>query len=334
MPAEPRGPAWLRNLIANHLFESPSEVFFKNDRTRQQTITDVDFLPLEELSFLQWLEIEPKSAVTDAGLALIAKAKNLRLLRLRTVPLTNATLVELGSLPRLEHIELYSVAMSGDGFFALQRNANLRGIHLYGTIEGLHIAMQHLKHLPNLKSIFFSLHNDPEWTDLAVDDGAGFPKLTSLNLNGRFTDRAYDQLRQFPCLDWLSLTPSNSPDDNMQKVAQIPKLRELYLYTREISDRGIDALKDATQLERLTVYFANHLTTASLESLVNLPNLQQIDIRDAPFDDTALKPLSQMKALKRVHIVDARFSANAVKEFTAGHSQLDIDIISVKGSNE
>jgi hypothetical protein len=186
--------------------------------------------------------------------------------------------------------------------------------------------MRHLKHVPNLKSIHWNLHDEPEWADLAMEDGDGFQQLGSFYLQGRISDRAYDQLRQFPNLSWLSLTPADSPDENLHKVAQMPKLKELLLYSPKISDRGIDALKDATALERLTVYSAEHLTIASLESLVNLPHLAHIDIRNAPFDDTALEVLARMKSLQWIHITGARISKAAVKQFVAEHPTLRVEI--------
>lgn len=300
-------------------FESPAEVFFQKDQSNKQIIGDDDLRPLEVLANLRWFEIEQNSNVTDAGLKHLAKAANLRLLRLRTKPLTNAALAELGSLSRLEHLELYSVAMSGEGFSQLERLANLEDIGIYGSIEHPSIAMQHLKQLPKLKSIQFNLHNYPEWTDLAMDDGVGFSKLTGLFLQGKISDRAYEQLQRFPCLEWLSLWPADSPDDNMLQVAQMPKLRELFIYSDGITDRGIEALSDANGLKQLTVYSADHLTNSSIEALVDLPQLESLDIRDAPFNDDALKLIARMTAINHVHIINAHFSDAAIKNFRGEH---------------
>jgi hypothetical protein len=128
LPSQPRGPLWLRKLTANHLFDSPREVFFKKD-TSMRPPTNDDLRPLELFRSLDWLEIEPglASDVTVAGIAHIAKAKTLRLVRLRTQPLSDASLIHFAALPRLEHLELYRVAMRGDGFSVFQGHASLRG---------------------------------------------------------------------------------------------------------------------------------------------------------------------------------------------------------------
>lgn len=330
LPNEPRGPIWLRKLTANHLIDSPHEVFFKKDKAVRPP-TDNDLRQLKLFRNLEWLEIQPglNSHVTDDGIAHIATAKDLRIVRLRTQPLTDASLIHFGSLPQLEHLTLYKVAMNGEGFSAFQGHRSITSITLYGNVEFPHVAMRHLKHVPNLRSIQWNCNDDPEWIDLAMDDGDGFDQLTSLNLQGRITERAYDQLSQFPNLSWLSLTPSESPDENLPAVAQIPKLKELLLYSPKITDRGIEALRNATGLEQLTVYFAEHLSNASLESLVNLPHLAHIDIRDAPFDDAALQTLARMTSLESVHIRGSLISKAAVTEFTNDHPGLRVEIDSL-----
>ena len=73
------------------------------------------------------------SKVTDAGLANVAKLKNLRRLHLEKTAVTDAGLAHLKDLTGLEYLNLYGTAVTDAGLAHLANMKNLRSLYLWQT---------------------------------------------------------------------------------------------------------------------------------------------------------------------------------------------------------
>jgi Leucine-rich repeat (LRR) protein len=111
-------------------------------------------------------------------------------------------------------------------------------------------------------------------------------------------------------------------DADMPRLARMPDLRRLDLSLTRISDRGLRALKSASSIEELNLYFAEQITDegasvvrnwkhlkklnlhgtkitdSTLEFLAGIPTLEWLDVGWAQITDTGLEHLSALTNLK------------------------------------
>lgn len=73
------------------------------------------------------------SKVTDRSIALLAAAKNLRLLRMAETPITDAAIDTIVKLPALESVNFYGTAVTDEGVLKLAALPGLKHIYLWQT---------------------------------------------------------------------------------------------------------------------------------------------------------------------------------------------------------
>jgi hypothetical protein len=131
------------------------------------TITNVGLAYLQPLTRLKYLDLSMSQAITDAGLASLADLGRLEVLKLKALRgVTNAGLASLSTLKRLKVLELFGTSITEAGLVHLRYLSRLERLDLpIGlTQDSLPKLVQGLGALPRLKQVGLAgPYWEPEW---------------------------------------------------------------------------------------------------------------------------------------------------------------------------
>lgn len=152
----------LRSTIAKLGEEFPGGLTFESQSSSNLTFTGVSLRKnLTDELFAKLAPVLPKmvavdlsaTSVTDASIALLAPAKDLRMIRLSETGITDASMDTLAKLTSLESVNLYGTAVTDEGVKKLSALPNLKRLYLWQT-EVSEAAIAELKKaLPELEII-------------------------------------------------------------------------------------------------------------------------------------------------------------------------------------
>ena len=143
------------------------------------------------------------TGLTDEGMAVVGGFKNLRVLSMAAVPVTDAGMAHVKSLPNLTSINLYDCLSVGDETLAhLRGHRNIESLNLWGT----------------------------RITDAGLANHADWPRLKSLSLaQTKTTEAALSHLPNPKKLEWLELSGSRFGDAGLEALAKFSGLKRLGL---------------------------------------------------------------------------------------------------------
>jgi hypothetical protein len=170
------GPAWLRKLYGDDLFDTVSMLRLWGPQTtddalihvralpelqrldlRETAITDAGMAHLQGLTQLQWLPLEG-TQVTDAGLVHLRGLTRLRELDLTGLPITDAGMAHLQGLTQLRRLVLTNNPITDAGCAHVSRLTKLRELDLTGT-QVTDAGMVHLQGLTQLRRLVLNETN-------------------------------------------------------------------------------------------------------------------------------------------------------------------------------
>jgi len=145
----PSGPAWLGRLLDPRYAEEVIRVLLINTNVSAEELKRLQvFDALEELVLYQ-------SAIGDESMQHVAKLRNLRRLNLYRTEVSEAGLVQLRELPRLEEIWIGPQASNRE-LEALAGIPTLKSINVNGAPEIDERGLEALKKLPSLQAVRIS----------------------------------------------------------------------------------------------------------------------------------------------------------------------------------
>jgi Leucine-rich repeat (LRR) protein len=196
---------------------------------------------------------------------------NLRVLEL-CGPVTNAMLHSIGTLPRLEELDL-------DGLF------NDDGI----------MALQNLRSLKRLR-----LSSD-DISDNATNALKRLTELRCLNVAGSsITDTGLANLASLPHLEELTLDFTRITNAGLPVLAELPHLKKLELYGTDVDNSGIEAvIGNLNSLESLRLG-RTKVTDQGVADLRKLKTLRELDLTDTKVTDRCIDDLLDMKSLSGI----------------------------------
>jgi hypothetical protein len=248
---EPPLPKWLRNLLGDDFWASPTVASVNNDGALEvaarlptlqtlilggEKITDAGMRHLKDLPVLKSLVVFD-TRVTDAGLAHLKACQHLRELRIR---------------PR---------RFVG---FVFPSPLESKGQRLPWPLQG------------------------PTITNAGLEHIAALPRLEVLDLTGApIGDAGLRHLSKLPRLEHLNLSDTNITDAALVYLACLPNLRELSLADTGVADPGLENLRTLGHLRRLDLS-GLPVTDTTLLALTPLANLQELKLRgDYVHDEVA-----------------------------------------------
>ncbi len=250
-------------------------------------ISDRHIKYLEGLTQLKGLTLWGVDALTDASLASIGKLKNLEELHfIRTIPrFTPVGVAHLKNLKKVDFAQAWA-ASAGEYYgdeVVRQLAANLPNLESikglsYLSVEG----MKTLARFHNLKCLGVTLkdHRQGYYGPTGLSHLAGLGSLEELHISSG---------------DALS-------DADLACLEPLGRLRDLFISSPSVTDRGLASIGKLKQLERLTVF--SSVTRSALNQLNGLPKLSFLQVvtlgnaaKTGPADELMLD-LSGLKKMK------------------------------------
>jgi len=212
---------------------------------------------------------------TDAVTPHIARLTGLRSLTVDHAIITSAGVKNLLALRQLEYLTLPE--STDDAVMALLPSfTRLRGLYLSSS-RVTNADLTHLKDLPNLEELALGL--------------------------GRMTDKGLIQLAACSRLEYLMLSGTNFTDFGMAYIKDIPHLKTLHAgHLNHLTDRGMENISTAVQVERMSFHWADGITEAGLAHLARLSNLKMLDVSHAQLSDAGTLHLARIKGLESLEI--------------------------------
>jgi len=132
-------------------------------------------------------------------------------------------------------------------------------------------------------------------------DGAG--RITGVDLRaGWVTDGDLSRLADLPHLTHLDLSLTRITDHGLRQLKNAPGIVELNLYyTEQITDWGIEALKNWKRLKRLNLR-GTKITDTALDHLAGVTTLESLDAGFAEVTDVGLDRLAPLQNLRELTI--------------------------------
>jgi serine/threonine protein kinase len=259
-------------------------------------LVDTDLETFRGLTDISEVSVPNCKFITDAGIARLQGLINLRRLDLWATQLTDAGVVSLGRLEKLEWLSLGETRVTGNGLAGIRGLTNLRQLTLWWnriTDDDL----VHLEGLLRLESL--TLAGTPV-TDRGVAHLKGLPQLRHLNL---YTTQAAGEWMANPQglaqLKSLSLRRVPGVDANLVHLRNLPQLESLTLGLT-VTDAGLVHLRGLTQLKSLKLD-GNRVTDAGIKQLRGLTQLKELDLRETAVTPQGIEDLK--KALPTCRII-------------------------------
>ena len=243
-------------------------------------ITDDSFVPLKDITWLTKLELYD-TRIGDNGLAVLEGMTSLEILILGSLergadvnsPITDAGLIHLSKLTKLNKLGLYRTCITDEGLKHLSGLTNLESLSLNKTkITGAGFA--YLNKLAPLRA-------------LELDNTA----LTGIGLaNLKPWSNTFENL----IIDGTKIN-----DDDLAYLADLKNLKYINLGNTSITDTGLEHIRNIKSLE--SIYLDNtKITDKGLMLLKDLPNLRQIRVNNTLVTNVGLNTFKQESASKSI----------------------------------
>lgn len=141
-----------------------------------------------------------------------------------------------------------------------------------------------------------------------------FEHLKSVSLSGTFTDKAMKNFARCRSLEHVSLHSPSVTSKGLAELAKLPRVRSLWLPV-PADDAALQAIGELSQLERLELMGAGGgiitrgpTTAEGWSRLGKLKSLQELTFHRVAVDDRDLAFLEHLPRLRRLWLVDTRFS--------------------------
>jgi Leucine-rich repeat (LRR) protein len=260
--------AWLISTFGNGLQNDVVEILSWDDTAK---VDDVYLLAASRLPQLDRFECLNAAAVTEAGIASIAQARQLQRLTLNQLTVTDESLRSLENLTALTQLDL-------------SNNPNLTNR-----------ALSQLRCIPNVQYLGLS--------GAGVDDeGLKFlepaERLEGLNLSRTaITGAGLRYLRNCP-LERVYLNETPLGDEALQELAQHPGLEELEISRTPVTFEGVACIRALKQLRRLTLGDGDRLGDEVIDVLCGLPELQMLSFDSSRATQAGLERLAALPNLR------------------------------------
>ena len=138
--------------------------------------------------------------------------------------------------------------------------------------------------------------------------------VVAVDLRGRWIyDSQMIELARMPRLEQLDLSHTRISDEGMLYLKTAPAITELNLYyTEQITDLGINAIKDWKHLKRLNLR-GTRISDGALEVISHLTQLEALDIANTQITDNGLDSLMTLVNLKELSVGRRLESDNEVE---------------------
>ncbi|CAD7696171.1 unnamed protein product [Ostreobium quekettii] len=269
-------------------------------------ITDEGAEGLAQMSHLQDLDLNECDEITDDGVVALTGLTGLtRLGLLSKDPFTSRKMsdsaVSFKSLPRLKELSLCGHFACED-VSALTDIATLASLHLWTCWCCTTYGLECLGELTGLKELVLISDAIDVITDEVIWSLGPLTQLTKLVVGGcmsDFSDEALHGLAVLPSLRELGLVGEELSDDGMEVLKDLTRLTKLMIKL-PITAEGVACLQSLPRLSKLALYAGPHITLEGFEALGRLSALEELRLHDTGMGDDHLCHLLGLKGLTRL----------------------------------
>ena len=324
--ARPRGPKWLRDALGPDVFDTVVIVDIEGDNVDDEFLKNVG-----ELHGVEAVKIRGHAApdLTPAGMAHLHNLSRVKTLSVRGLTIPHGFVAGLTGKTGLRELWLRQAAVTDDEMAIIGGLTDLEILQL----DGSNITDQGFAHVANLKKL--TLLDVP---GVRITNLAPVADLVQLNLLVLAPARAtparsvpspggpssLGPLRRLTKLTQLTLGTTQIEDRELAVVAGLPKLNNLQIGARGITEAGLARLAESRSLTCLgltdtsiadlrplsprlhaisTLWMENsHLTDAGIEPLPWGLRLVDLTIAGSRMTDAGLDHLASLTSLWRLRL--------------------------------
>ena len=246
-------------------------------------VTDEEILNIANLTKLESLQCSAYGhtdqgyGITDESMKIFGKFTKLKVLTLRSNPITDIGLESLATCNELETLQMAGSKVTGKGLNTLYMVPNLKNLSFGVYDEGAPIDDEGLKTLGELTQIEHL-------------------NLTASNI----TDEGFKHLAKLENLQTLTLDNTEITDDALQALSDLQHLKNIRFYRDKgagLGDVAAEHLSSCPELQTVTTHW--NLTSVGIEHLSNCKSLQSIEFTDT-LTDADMPQIAKMTGLKRI----------------------------------
>ncbi|XVE58059.1 hypothetical protein DITRI_Ditri04bG0139900 [Diplodiscus trichospermus] len=279
------------------------------DLSRCMKVSDAGVRHLITISTLEKLWIS-ETGITTNGVALFSSLRNLSVLDLGGLPVTDTTLNSLQVLTKLQYLDLWGSKISNKGALVLQRFPNL---------SFLNLAWTKVTSFPNLSSLeCLNMSNCTINSILQVDgDKAPLVKLIFAGATVMNEAEAFLYMET----SFLSLLDiSNSSLDRFCFLTDMKMLEDLDLSSSIIGDDSVELIASIGASLKSLNLSSTRVSSAGMGILAgHVPKLEILSLSQTSIDDIALSYISLMPSLKVIDLSKTNIKGFIHKPGTESH---------------
>ena len=306
--AKPRGPKWLRDVLGPDVFDTVVIVTIEGDNVDDEFVANVGKLHgVEKVDLLGHAAPD----LTLAGMAQLCTLPRLKTLNTRGVAIPRGFVSGLAGRTGIRHLWLPQAAVTDDEMAIIGGFTDLEFLQL----DGSNVTDQGFAHVANLKKLTILDMPGVRITDLApVADLVQLDLLIlapgkatpARSVPGPGGPLSLGPLRRLTKVTQLTLGATRIEDRELAVVAGLPKLNNLQIGARGITEAGLARLAESKSMTCLG------LTDSSIADLRPLsPRLHAIStlwIENSHLSDAGIEPLSREIRLTDLTIAGSRMT--------------------------
>ena len=279
--AKPRGPKWLRDAFGPDVFDTVVNVNIEGDNVDDELLENVG-----KLHGVEWFTIQGHAApdLTPAGMAQLRTLSRLKALSVRGFTDSHGFVAGLTGKTGLRRLWLPEAAVTDDEMAIIGGFADLEVLQL----DGSNVTDRGFAHVANLKELSLL-----EMPGVRITDLAPVADLVQLDLLVLAPARATP----------ARSVPNPGGPSSLGPLRRLTKLTQLILGTTRIEDRELAVVAGLPKLNNLMIG-GRGITEAGLARLAESRSLTCLRLTDTSIAD--LRPLSP-----RFHAISALWMENS-----------------------
>lgn len=261
--------------------------------------TDVQLAALESLPYLRYVEAHDLS---DRQIEPISKLKRLQWLNLSESGLTDLGVAQFMNLRSLDTLHLEQAHISGECFKRPSEWNSLNSFRLVDCKSLTDNGIENIGKLPVLSELTFE---GCDLDDYQISLLANLSRLTSLKLVGERNAQGtgLHAFKGHLNLQTISFTNGGLNDAGLEAVAGLPQVTKLVADdSSSITAYSIRQLGGMKSLEYLSLRGCAQLGDEVTHSVVVIPQLKRLSLRDCGLSNESLVQLAKLPALERLDI--------------------------------
>jgi internalin A len=232
----------------------------------------------------------------------------------------------LKTLKSLKHLSLHSFQISDAGLLEIGSLGGLTSLKILGSGPGVTEAgVRQLWNLRNLRRLTLGGLWGRNVMDAALQGIGCLQNLAELNLRfAQITDGGLKWIGGLSDLRQLNLKSQRISDAGLQHLKGFTNLTKLDLGWTGITDAGMSGIAELKNLTELDVSWT-HIGDSGVAELKRLPNLAAIDLHGTQVTDAALIDLLTFRNLRHLSEYCTRVTSPALKEFRKSRPEIRIN---------